>query len=315
MLLSELFAQINYEAEESEEGDQLVLTKPSSIDEDLLPFLFGCQENYGSLQSFLTMEQIAEYFKVQLTDTSVYLVEGLTVAEWWGNMYCDYCRGDIPHEIYYWCRDCHSDMCEMCFVETCEAIAVANGAINYRTRMERLQNCQMNHRQEKRSLRGIADPYCDICTMDRGDSLTFWCKQGDFDVCESCWNEEKNKEEIGDRSDYYQSKRVRCTMEITSFGSLLDWVPWLNSEPGHMVLVNINKDSPYHACLGVCCVDDNGRAGYFVLDSFNVWKDGGTKDFAAILLEYDCKFPNEKDEGFPIAKMAHEKFGCQISYS
>lgn len=57
------------------------------------------------------------------------------------SLYCDYCRTPISSDNFYNCAECHADMCELCFQEKTEEIAIANGAKNYHKRKELLNVC------------------------------------------------------------------------------------------------------------------------------------------------------------------------------
>ena len=65
-------------------------------------------------------------------------------------LYCDYCESSIGNYIenkpikFYKCS-CNADMCELCFEEKTEEIAIKNGAKNWETRKEALLKCFENH--------------------------------------------------------------------------------------------------------------------------------------------------------------------------
>lgn len=65
-------------------------------------------------------------------------------------LYCDYCEspiGDYTNNEatkFYKCS-CNTDMCELCFEEKTEEIAIKNGAKNWENRKESLLECFENH--------------------------------------------------------------------------------------------------------------------------------------------------------------------------
>src|SRR3989338_10456616 len=56
---------------------------------------------------------------------------------------CDYCWALIKGPSYY-CQHCRLDMCELCYGETSEEIALHNGAKNYWSRATRLDTCRVH---------------------------------------------------------------------------------------------------------------------------------------------------------------------------
>lgn len=102
----------------------------------------------------LSDAKIMKYFRGLLQDDQRVLTLNGTYD--YSGVGCDYCPGRI-YRSYYYCYDCNKDMCDKCFPEINEEIALKNGAENWHTRKDALAVCRDTHDIHLRN--NIIPPY------------------------------------------------------------------------------------------------------------------------------------------------------------
>src|SRR5688500_15851670 len=84
------------------------------------------------------IEKIEEYFN-ELSHDRIHIINGYALTH--TSYICDYCKSWDTKVILY-CIQCHQDMCNLCYEETNEEIAIKNGAKKYKLREDRLKLCR-----------------------------------------------------------------------------------------------------------------------------------------------------------------------------
>lgn len=175
-------------------------------------------------------------------------------------VFCDYCKNEITSETYYYCYDCHYDMCNMCYEETNEEIALKNGAKNYHLRKEYLNKCQQFHEVETRRYICAGLHFCDGCDKITTDNYSN--KDRNLEYCLDCVNNDLIEKfdlakKIYDFSNYSE--------ENNHFGSILNWVPLYGDKDDNLILMNLNEKSKYFKRIVLRSCDNHGRYGYFTI--------------------------------------------------
>jgi len=292
---------------EIEEDTFVVITKPKNIAEPSI-----APQNLTSVHTLVTDDMVAEYF-ADLSEERIQNVEGMCALRY--GLGCDYCKTSVRTNEYYYCTDCHKDMCLLCKSEVSEEIAVANGAKNYASRKEALNLCQQQHALVDRQLALASDKNCDVCSEN--------CKEGcryvelpenhTFDICERCWVTSQTEIDAHGGKDSFKKCFVSF-MQNTRFGSLFDWKPIITDENNNYVFVNINRDSLLCGKFAARMIDDHGRCGYYVLD-----KIASIDELVKKLNDYanDKEWIEStgwtKHYNFPIPRLMAE-YGCTIHY-
>lgn len=204
-----------------------------------------------------TLSEIKQYFDKDLRRLDIRMINGEVLDEFGMCRQCDYCRfNEINGGYFKYCNECRMDMCNMCYEETSEEIALKNGAKNWKKRKDKLEECRGHDLVEKQMNR---DAYCDDC-KDTITSDSWWYDGKKHDVCQDCY---ENKKE--DLLELKLFKNVPKDEQI-NFGSFCDWIPILKDEEENMILVNLNKSSKYYDWICFLSVDNHGRIGFFTED-------------------------------------------------
>jgi len=222
----------------------------------------------GEKYHIMTFDDINDYFTQILSNQSMRItfVNGIEMSNSM-SYYCDYCGADIEDD-YYYCYNCHNDMCRLCFSETSQEIATANGAQNYENRKDQLEICRNKHKLVSRKNANAA--ICNLCNenTDHDDLLIktekrYHNKVDDYDLCLKCSETEQGQNIIKEKNLQLIDNLLSC--HVCDFGSFLDWVPLLRDDTYNMILCNLNPESPYHMKYAISSVDDHGRTGYYTI--------------------------------------------------
>lgn len=253
----------------SNDESELDVTPPSRYDAELPQFEdIPCHTKE-------TISSIYDYFVGILDDDySIQVINDkvLNGSSGMETLQCDYCR--VSTELWmYHCTECNKDMCELCFKERSEEIALANGAKNWSRRKDALLACFAHedkigeHEVDSRDLPGIQ---CDLCGDKAGVKRGTWScnRRYDKDLCLGCLNSVEHKdivEELLETCKKGTWKFVDFTRKKDyGIGSLIDWVPVLrDSTTGAGVFYNMNPESKYYHQVVLSAVDNHGREGYF----------------------------------------------------
>lgn len=227
-------------------------------------------------------EGVIEYFQyLNNGELRIQMVNGVPISEMYPDtLDCDYCNTCIiehnGRNPYYYCMQCHKDMCNLCHSETSSEIAEANGSKNYEKRREALAKCKAHNLEKRDFLIGYdcGECSCDVCSKSLSDTTSFWSDVGKVksvmsrqDCCSQCATTEKGIKLITERGmeEFDRQELAEKMWATTLFGSMMDWVPVLEYE-GDSVLFNYNSQSPYVGKYALVAEDDHGRMGYYTLD-------------------------------------------------
>jgi len=175
-------------------------------------------------------------------------------------------------------------MCNLCYLEVNEEVALKNGAKNFHKRENKLNTCRNQNMLEKRQIikrRGplVKSSYFHTCDLCNNDCITDFYNDDDnnFDICNECYTNDYNnaKEQVNQRSALLKTKnmclvkkddKISYVFEQCNFGSMLYWFPILyEKELGCFVLINLNKDDKNYRKICLVSCDDHGRLGYYIV--------------------------------------------------
>lgn len=210
----------------TEENAYIFVHKPLTLDK--LPKIDKTLVNNKYI-NIETEETILNYFNNLLDDyTRLYVINGLFLCNYYNDVkyICDYCQAPIKDNNWYYCYYLFKDMCNMCYEETSEEIALKNGAKNYKKRENLLNTSRMHNKLEQRSLANINNIIysCDLCKKTiKNNYYSNENIYNSYDICMNCYEthndakkiiEEKNMKliDINMKSYYF---------ELTDFGSML----------------------------------------------------------------------------------------------
>jgi len=157
-------------------------------------------------------------------------------------------------------------MCNMCYEETSEEIALKNGAKNYKQREDLLNTSRIHNKLEKRSFASIDTSlyYCDLCEETiKNNYYSNKNKDKSYDICMNCY--ETNETNEDKKMTLIDINNKSYCFELTDFGSILFWFPIITDHEGCSILINLNINHKNYGkiCLQSC--DDHGRYGYFII--------------------------------------------------
>jgi N-acetylglutamate synthase-like GNAT family acetyltransferase len=218
--------------------DQILVdvTIPEAYDEELPEF--------GDIPGHTkqTWNDINEYFLGLLEDSyRIVNINGKStlLEENWLN--CDYCNASEQLWMRH-CDECDKNMCNLCWEEKNEEIAIRNGAQNWFDRKDALLAC-------------FGEWFCN--------------RKDEKDLCLECSITEEGKKIIAQDESWKKcviGENNLCAF-FTGFGSLLEWVPILvDAEEHHMMMYNIVPGSKNYHRTALVAVDDHGRLGYHMVD-------------------------------------------------
>ena len=189
---------------------------------------------------------------------------------------CTYCFTDLlshhnkTHNYYYFCNDCQKDMCKLCYEAT------------NTTENEDIVECLKNHHLYQRRHFNDIGPFrftCDKCDLDipphepryTNFNRVDMFQDNTLDYCRSC----------GERVDVDITNLEliippRSRIDVTGFGSILDWIPLIESSEFYSMLVNMNPDATYYGRIALLVSDNHGRMGYHVTEA-NLSKNSVTE--------------------------------------
>jgi len=256
--------------------DQILVdvTIPEAYDEELPEF--------GNIPGHTkqTWDDINKYFLGLLEDSyRIVNINGKStlLEENW--LKCDYCNASEQLWMRH-CDECDKNMCNLCWEEKNEEIAIRNGAQNWFDRKDALLACFQHEKEGKFSTResDTVNVYCDICNANTFNAenenivkLGEWfCNRKDEkDLCLECSITEEGKKMIAQDESWKKcviGENNLCAL-FTGFGSLLEWVPILvDAEEHHMMIYNIVPGSKNYHRTALVAVDDHGRLGYHMVD-------------------------------------------------
>lgn len=282
--------------------------------------LTECRKIEGHI--LYTLNDIINYFQsIKDDNIRITMINGIFICPDAFGLYCDYCKTfmrDREDDVYYHCQDCCLDMCNLCYDETSEEIAIKNGAKNWHERKDKLNKCRDLHTLSKRFQ--CSQYYCDICDKIISDNERYSNISKDNrncnDVCLNCSSTDEGKDLIEKKSLTLRENHSN-PMEYADFGSLLDWVPIMRDNEYNHIFINLNPDSQYFEKICLLSGDDHGRCGYFVIKEKKL--DKLLDDLEDYYKDFKKKWENEESPSwdeyydYPI-KRYMESHNFQIHY-
>jgi hypothetical protein len=108
------------------------------------------------------LEEITEFFnKIRYEEVKICVLNGKDITNWTVK-WCDYCNCSLEskHHPLHICKLCKKVMCNLCYEEKTEEIALKNGSKNWKKRKNHLLNC-FSHIEEMYTEKLRIN--CDIC--------------------------------------------------------------------------------------------------------------------------------------------------------
>ena len=268
----------------SDEGYHIFVDKPTNLGEYPKIDMSLVDTKYFDVYD---NDSITQYLnEILKNEDRIQIINGIKLpCNFLGNSYyCDYCNTEIKGD-YFYCYHCHKDMCNLCYLEVNEEVALKNGAKNYHKRENKLNTCRNQNMLEKRQIikrRGplVKSSYFHTCDLCNNDCITdfYYDDDNNFDICNECYTNDYNnaKEQVNQRSALLKTKnmclvkkddKISYVFEQCNFGSMLYWFPILyEKELGCFVLINLNKDDKNYRKICLVSCDDHGRLGYYIVN-------------------------------------------------
>ena len=253
--------------EDEEEPVVIFFDKPEKMDN--LPEIDNSLINEKFVK-IMSADDIVNYYNYFIKgDLRIYVFNGARVIDYeFGGCYCDYCRTEVDTSNYYYCYHCYSDMCNYCYEETSEEIAIKNGAKNYASRAKVLNKCRSCDLIKPRNI-DCDNKVCDSCREVVDKLIGYYSvKQENIDdthdICLKCYDEDtkylwenvenyiedlqnnikihikdediKSTKEMVEKRGMkfykYESEREKYPFYYTDFGSMLNWIPIITDNLG-----------------------------------------------------------------------------------
>jgi hypothetical protein len=157
-------------------------------------------------------------------------------------------------------------MCNLCWEEKNEEIAIRNGAKNWAKRKDKLLNC-FSH-QDKINIINNMSVCCDLCQSFSKQTDGKWhCNRNkNKDICPSCYYTDQGQDFIFQIGGEWSCINYK-TNRHENFGSILDWAILFREEnDGDYLLYNINQCSKNYHKLALGVIDDSDRHGLYQVE-------------------------------------------------
>jgi len=129
-----------------------------NVDAPLKYSEFPIIKNLSPTHKVATEKIIIDHIK-NLKNSRVEFINGMSMSMKEKFEYqCSYCFININNnnqKQYYYCHECQTFMCHLCYNETSEEIAIKNESKNYNTRKDYLELCQKKHNLIKRNIKTV----------------------------------------------------------------------------------------------------------------------------------------------------------------
>jgi hypothetical protein len=232
-------------------SEKLFVKHESTMEIDLDYFEESIQKinNFCHNFSKLSQYEIQDYFEKLLSNKiNINCINGIiTEVSKPVLYYCDYC-GFIISGDYYYCYECHKDICNTCYENKINSTCISHDYNNIKKRKE----CDYNDYQIICNLcdNKIIDPmfYSDEEDMNSLDDT--------YDLCMDCVS--KNSGLIEQNSLKKIILKFPC--DNCSFDNMIDWIPVLKDNENSFILINKNT---MQYCL--FCRNSYNKYGYYVI--------------------------------------------------
>mgnify|MGYP000311237051 CR=1 FL=1 len=242
---------------------RLYVKHGSTIEIDLDYFEEAIEKIHDPENNFTRLDQdeIRIYFeKLLLNEFSVNCINGIrTETDIYIGYNCDYCTYSIFGN-YYYCYECHKDMCDVCYHSEEEEDDL-DGIT------QKKYYCKQNHFDKIKTRiqcnYNVSMIQCDVCTYRILDPIFYSNEESiniesteTFDLCLRCF--EKNPELVEEKNLFKISLNFSCNNCL--FDNMMDWIPVLKDLDNSFILINKNT---LEYCLFSC--NTSNQYGYYVL--------------------------------------------------
>ena len=211
------------------------------------------------------LEDIKDFFiKIKNEEIKICILNGKDITNW-THKWCDYCNCLLDNKTppLHICKLCKKIMCNLCYEEKTEEIAIKNGSKNWKKRKNYLLNCFShieNIYTEKLRIN------CDICNCSSIDTFGYWHtnRKQNKDVCPTCFYVKNGQDFMEKISGKWGTVFYTDDFTNLDFGSILDWIPVMKTTSEDFVLYNINKNSKMYKKLSLCYSDENKNLFIYV---------------------------------------------------
>lgn len=251
---------------------------------DPLPILDGVPKEHA----LMSKEDIEEYFQCLINgEIMVRVVNGYELQPYLPTWCCDYCAkllGSSESENYI-CSQCLDFICHECSTKKGKAIDTSTG-----NNVQTLQECFDSH-----SVKIIREYRCDMCMKDICDCRQFTnvteAGQDSLDLCLKCSETDQGQDLIAKENlKNIETETFSHAVLASTFGSMLEWVPYLRDSEKNMILVNCDPHSIWNGKIALSACDYRERRGYYVVN----------EDLESICLQLDT-LQTESEERYPEA--------------
>lgn len=221
------------------------------------------------------LERMKAYFQ-SLTQNQLRIcqvfVDGKTYGEEDGNFVCAFCETFPDEKWSIRCPECLFQMCQLCWSEKTEEIALQNGSTKWHERKDKVERCRQHILQSSSvdkcvvPIENFCNRQCNICSKALKSCEVWKSNQyHDLDICLACKNDKT--QEVSELIQTHQHPdQLPVWFENTQPERdchLLDFIPILESKEGHMLALNINQNSSIYRQVMLITVDDHGRQGFY----------------------------------------------------
>ena len=204
------------------------ITKPSNLLSlpELLPILgLHISESNETLYNYCDMITLIDGIGPECDGCNIYT--------------CDFCMNDCESQ-YYYCYDCHNDICNLCYEN--QNILCKQHDVRYREPIYSFVRCyQCNQVILDDTLYGVDEHRNTIYSYDKQPS-----NESDDDVftlCIKCSKTEKGQIIINEKSLLMIKNNIISLCDCSDFGSIDDWVQIYYDDMNNMILFNVNVDA------------------------------------------------------------------------
>lgn len=245
-----------------------------TLEIDLDYFNEAIEKIHDPYNNFTRLEQgeIQIYFeKLISNEISINCINGIrTEVLIYIGYNCDYCKYSI-NDDYYYCYECHKDMCNICY-QAGEELEEESKQDDIEAEDEdgeypKRDFCKKNHLEKIKTRRicdyNMCEINCDICenrilepTFYTDETILNPDNSTSFDLCFECY---KDNPEIVVEKDL---KKVNLNFPCLNcyFDNMIDWICILKDRSNSLILINKNT---MEYCL--CSQNMINQYGYYVI--------------------------------------------------
>lgn len=199
--------------------------KPKDHDNKIPEFSF----NYQKFKKMHTTDILNFFYEISIGKTIISIIDGKNLLTF-ENEYCDYCKTDIQNKSDYthFCLLCKKQMCNLCYTEKNEQIAINNGSKNWNIRKNFLLKC-FSH--DSFIFHSDINIVCDLCSKSSKNNFGTWFtnRESNKDICFSCFCLKNGEEFMNTINTEWIEVKYQNIYKKLPFYSLLDWIPILTT--------------------------------------------------------------------------------------